>query len=444
MQAPTQKQEALSSTSEGRVAPSAVATQAFFYFHPGNFRLIQDGQHILIVPRTRLLHISDTHLGNRQYGSDTRRDDFANAFEQAIAVAVNRDVDAVVHTGDLFDDPVPSLETIVRTADALGPLEDHEIPFYGIVGNHERKNDEQWLDLLRRTSAASRLTKQPTLVGNVALYGIDAVRPSIWDSVEFTLEDPPKEASWTLLCMHELLSPMVSGMGRVYPVSDVLERVGINIDGLALGDLHQPDSATIDGTDAWYASATERGGTDQDETGVVQLIDIDNAGITRRQLELDTRPFAVFSIDFGEGDGSAYARDVIQRHDVADAVAKITLTGDRSAVTANEVTQMARDAGAAVVSVDDNRGRVELDLDSVESISLQGLDRAIENRLADEEFTDVALELDRRVREGTAEDTNVNRVADELDAPLRDAQQEAFSETEDTEAVDVATTEGNQ
>ena len=202
MQAPTQKQEALSSTSEGRVAPSAVATQAFFYFHPGNFRLIQDGQHILIVPRTRLLHISDTHLGNRQYGSDTRRDDFANAFEQAIAVAVNRDVDAVVHTGDLFDDPVPSLETIVRTADALGPLEDHEIPFYGIVGNHERKNDEQWLDLLRRTSAASRLTKQPTLVGNVALYGIDAVRPSIWDSVEFTLEDPPKEASWTLLCMH--------------------------------------------------------------------------------------------------------------------------------------------------------------------------------------------------------------------------------------------------
>ena len=81
------------------------------------------------MPRTRILHISDTHLGKRQYGSDIRREDFANAFEQAIEVAVDRDVDAVIHTGDLFDDPVPSLPTVMRAADALKPLEEHGIPF---------------------------------------------------------------------------------------------------------------------------------------------------------------------------------------------------------------------------------------------------------------------------------------------------------------------------
>ncbi|RJT08081.1 hypothetical protein D3261_01750 [Halococcus sp. IIIV-5B] len=29
---------------------------------------------------TTILHVSDTHLGKRQYGSDLRRADFANAF----------------------------------------------------------------------------------------------------------------------------------------------------------------------------------------------------------------------------------------------------------------------------------------------------------------------------------------------------------------------------
>lgn len=396
------------------------------------------------MPRTRLLHISDTHLGKRQYGSDARRDDFAKAFEQAIAIAIERNVDAVIHTGDLFDDPVPSLETVVHAADTLRPLKENGIPFYGIVGNHERKNDEQWLDLLRRTSAASRLGKDPELVGEVALYGIDAVRPSIWDSVDFELEEPPEEAAWTILCMHELLSPMVSGKGRVYQTAEVLDRVGIDIDGVALGDLHQPKSAAVDGTDVWYASATERGGKDQEETGVVQLIDVDNGGIKRRQIELDTRPFAVFTINFGENDGAPYARDVIDRHDIEGAVAKIDLTGDRSSVTANEVTQMARDAGAEVVSVDDNRGRVDLDVESIEAMSLQGLDTAIDGKLADEDLTGVALDIDRQVREGDAEDTNVNRVADEFGERLSEAQERAFDEVDAPEEEELATAEADE
>lgn len=388
------------------------------------------------MPRTRLLHISDTHLGNRQYGSDIRREDFAKAFEQAIDIAVERDVDAVIHTGDLFDDPVPSLPTVMRAADALRPLEEHNIPFYGIVGNHERKNDQQWLDLLRRTSAAVRLGKEPTMVGDVALYGIDAVRPSVWDSIDMDLPEPPQEADSTILCMHELLSPLVDGMGRVYPASEVIDRVKIDLDGLALGDLHQPASAEINGTDVWYASATERGGKGQEETGVVQLLEIDTDGIHRRQIELETRPFSVFEMPFSEDDGAGYVRDVLDRHDLEEAVAKIELSGERSAVTANEVTQMAREAGAAVVSVDDNRGRVDLDVDSIEAMSLQGLDAAIEEKLAEEDISSVALDVDQQVRKADKLDTNVSRVANELTDSLREVQREAFDEVELDEPVD--------
>jgi DNA repair exonuclease SbcCD nuclease subunit len=420
------------------------------YFSYGSSQLpglyfISDSRAYLNVPPTRLLHVSDTHLGNRQYGSDIRRDDFADAFERAIQIAIDRDVDAVIHTGDLFDDPVPSLETIVRAADVINTLNDNDIPFYGIVGNHERKNDEQWLDLLNRTSAANRLSRDYTLVGDVALYGIDAVRPSTWETTDFNLADPPEEASHSILCMHELLSPMVSGMGRVYSTTEVLERVSIDLDGLALGDLHEPESATIMETDVWYASATERGAKDQEETGVVQLIEADDAGITRRQIEIDTRPFSVFTIEFGEDDGVTHARDVIARHTLDDCVAKIELTGERSSVTANEVTQFARDAGAKVVSVDDNRGRVELDVESIEAMSLQGLDGAIEEKLADEELTEVALEVDEQIRGGSIQSTNVNTVANSLEDTLRDAQQQAFSGSEVSADIEQAETmEGSE
>ncbi len=143
----------------------------------------------------RLLHVSDTHLGNRQYGSDVRRDDFAEAFEQAIEYAIDENVDAVIHTGDLFDSRDPSLPDLNRCIDILERLREADIPFYGIVGNHERKMDDQYLDLINKTRTAERLDRNPRLVnGEVALYGIDAVTKPAWHAEDFELEAPPEDA----------------------------------------------------------------------------------------------------------------------------------------------------------------------------------------------------------------------------------------------------------
>ena len=97
---------------------------------------------------------------------------------------------------------------------------------------------------------------------------------------------------------------------------------------------------------------------------------------------------------------------------------------------------MAREAGAAVVSVDDNRGRVDLDVESIEAMSLQGLDGAIEEKLADEDFSTVALDVDQRVRKADELDTNVNRVADSFAESLHDAQGEAFDDAGPEETPD--------
>jgi DNA repair exonuclease SbcCD nuclease subunit len=130
---------------------------------------------------TKILHLSDTHLGNRQYGSDTRRDDFTRAFDAAIDRALDENVDAVIHTGDLFHRRTPSLPIVTDYIEILRKLADEDIPFYGIVGNHDRKMDQQWLDLIRETGTAKRLDQTPTMVNDdVALYGIDAVTKPAW------------------------------------------------------------------------------------------------------------------------------------------------------------------------------------------------------------------------------------------------------------------------
>ncbi|MGB9938747.1 metallophosphoesterase [Methanosarcina sp.] len=126
----------------------------------------------------RILHTADTHLGYRQYHSEARRTDFFAAFELVVNDAVEMQVDAVVHAGDLFDSRNPTLEDLLETMNLLSRLKVADIPFFGIVGNHESKQNTQWLDLFEEMGLAARLGKKPLMVGNVAVYGIDSVPKS--------------------------------------------------------------------------------------------------------------------------------------------------------------------------------------------------------------------------------------------------------------------------
>ena len=146
----------------------------------------------------RILHTADTHLGYRQYHSEVRRNDFFAAFELVVNDAVEMQVDAVVHAGDLFDSRNPTLEDLLETINILSRLKAADIPFLGIVGNHESKQNTQWLDLFEEMGLAARLGKKPHMVGNAAIYGIDSVPKSkipIFDYSGFEAPDAPTVSS---------------------------------------------------------------------------------------------------------------------------------------------------------------------------------------------------------------------------------------------------------
>ena len=86
----------------------------------------------------RFLHISDTHLGYRQYGLLAREGDFWDVFDEAVEIAIDKKVDFILHSGDFFHTSRPSNETLLKAIDAVKRLKDNNIPIFSISGNHDR------------------------------------------------------------------------------------------------------------------------------------------------------------------------------------------------------------------------------------------------------------------------------------------------------------------
>ncbi|WP_295722365.1 DNA repair exonuclease [uncultured Methanobrevibacter sp.] len=85
----------------------------------------------------RFAHLSDTHLGYRQYGLIDREKDFYNGFERIIDKIIKLDLDFVIHSGDLFDSSRPSTDALIVVQKEINKLTNAGIPFYAIAGNHD-------------------------------------------------------------------------------------------------------------------------------------------------------------------------------------------------------------------------------------------------------------------------------------------------------------------
>ncbi|AWR98199.1 exonuclease SbcCD subunit D [Acidianus sulfidivorans JP7] len=85
----------------------------------------------------QILHISDTHLGARKYNLDSREKDIYETFSQLIDIAIREHVNAIIHTGDLFDTYHPPPQAFKVAIDNLKKINDKGIPFISIPGDHD-------------------------------------------------------------------------------------------------------------------------------------------------------------------------------------------------------------------------------------------------------------------------------------------------------------------
>ncbi len=84
----------------------------------------------------RFLHTADWHVGKPLRGR-SRMDEYALALEQVAGVAIDRQVDAVLVAGDVYDSPAPPPEAEKLVYDFFARLLPERIACVVIAGNHD-------------------------------------------------------------------------------------------------------------------------------------------------------------------------------------------------------------------------------------------------------------------------------------------------------------------
>lgn len=366
---------------------------------------------------TKILHVSDTHLGKSQYGSNVRQEDFSRAFHTTIDIAISEDVDAVIHTGDLFDNRTPTTGSVSDAFDCVKRLNDENIPFLGIVGNHERKWDNQWMDILGKFDNVSRLSTEPIVVDDaVSVYGFDSIRDSEWDSMEFELEEP-KNDTLVCLCMHELFTELVPPTKADRELEDVVNKLNIMPDFIPLGDYHAAVDEDINGSPAFYAGATERtSATQRDPT--VRILEVEDGELTSyswRKIEgvreNVPRPFYPINIKLTDKSTRKKIRRRINENvpdeKISESVVVINLKGsNESPITPKGVYDVMESMGVKVSYVSDKRTPEALEFDSVDSADPTSID--IEDMIDEEIDDDISDEV-RKVDKNIVRDLTINK-----------------------------------
>jgi len=86
----------------------------------------------------KFAHIADCHLG--AFSRDqVLREYNLKAFERAVDISINRDVDFIIIAGDLFHNPHPDMEIVDRAVKELMDARKKGINIYSVYGSHDYK-----------------------------------------------------------------------------------------------------------------------------------------------------------------------------------------------------------------------------------------------------------------------------------------------------------------
>ncbi|MFF1396688.1 exonuclease SbcCD subunit D [Streptomyces sp. NPDC058287] len=149
----------------------------------------------------RLLHTSDWHLG-RAFHRVNMLGAQAEFIGHLVATVRERDVDAVVVSGDVYDRAVPPLAAVELFDDALHRLAEQGIPTVMISGNHDSARrlgvgagliGRAGIHLRTDPRACATPVLLPDATGDVAFYGLPYLEPALVKD-EFGVSKPGHEA----------------------------------------------------------------------------------------------------------------------------------------------------------------------------------------------------------------------------------------------------------
>ena len=392
-----------------------------------------------------IIHTADTHLGYTQYHNETREMDFENAFIEIITDAIESDVDAVIHSGDLFHHSKPNYRALSVVTRQLNRLDENGIPFIAIVGNHDASRDGKWIDLFEEFDIATYIHQTSTTIENdngtlgVAFYGFDYTPVSKRSSVSYDYDTPQLENSngtmVDVFVTHGSFEPIAPGKTSL---GDIFGQSNIDFDISLLGDDHRNIVEVVGGFISTYSGASERTASDQPPgsynkitigktpTGNDYSFDEDEyklsndlyATISKQQTQ--SRSFVEYEIPIEDEHVSVEQkiRSHIDTHSPFNKAVVLYRVVSEDGVESTETIPIsdlethATDSGGALVCImyDDrnvsHQRDVEIGTDFIDP------DQAVQNRLVELGVSDSYMEIDSIIRNDGVAKTNVDDVSE--------------------------------
>ena len=209
----------------------------------------------------RILLLADSHLGfdlpvRPRVDRRRRGHDFLANYAAALRPALDGEVDAVVHAGDVFDRSRVVSTLAYQAFEPLRRIADRGVPVFVVPGNHERSvlphtrfashplvhvfdRPRTFTTTVRGTTVA--LAGFPYERNDVRLHFADLLRRTEWDGTD---------AAHRLLCIHQCVEGATVGPGN-YTFATALDVIRARdlpsgIDAVLSGHIHRHQALTMD------------------------------------------------------------------------------------------------------------------------------------------------------------------------------------------------------
>ena len=252
-------------------------------------------------------HISDTHLGLVQYGSNERERDVYDAFNQAIDISIKDQVDFVIFAGDIFENPKPNGNAILQMANALKRLKENDIDSFFILGEHDVSNikHQNPVPYIYHNLGFSKYigNGKPIEYKGIILVGFDKIRPPEMAQNEERFSDVDKSvenfSGHKILVLHQGITEFNKFAGELQSTD-----LPKNFTYYAMGHLHDKDMKQFNhlkGPIAYPGSIelTTSEGIKDIKKGFFE-VDISGNEAIPKWVELDTRPQFSFKVEYKE------------------------------------------------------------------------------------------------------------------------------------------------
>src|SRR4030042_5586291 len=191
----------------------------------------------------KFAHISDVHLGG--WKQQPLQDLNLKSFKKAIDICIEKKLDFILISGDLFDSAYPPIEILKETFSEFKRLKEAKLPCFIIAGSHDYSvSGKTFLDVLEKAGFCknvvdfeeqdNHLVLNPTVYQNVAIYGYPGKKSGleIEDLRRIKLNDAP--GMFKIFMLHTTIDKAKGTL----PIDAIETDCLPSADYYALGHLH--------------------------------------------------------------------------------------------------------------------------------------------------------------------------------------------------------------